>query len=240
MRALDMLAHSPATAHFISKCLATRFVSDDPPESLVTRLATVFRTTDGDIREVLRALFQSPEFWSTKTYNTKFKTPFEYVVSAVRASGANVVTPAPLVQNLGSMGMQPYGMAVPTGYEMKAPIWENEAALLARINFATALTQEKLSGIQFDPAGLVVLGVLSGGELLRTKASLAAKHTNSDLALALCEDAILQSNLPPKEEAVIRKQMADPDVLRRTAASPVEGIRVISGFILASPSFQHR
>jgi len=118
--------------------LATRFVSDDPPESLVTRLATVFRSTDGDIREVLRALFQSPEFWSPKTYDTKFKTPFEYVVSTVRAPGASVVAPATIVQNLGSMGMQPYGMTVPTGYEMKAATWENEGALLARINFATA------------------------------------------------------------------------------------------------------
>ncbi|MGA2418972.1 MAG: DUF1800 domain-containing protein [Candidatus Acidiferrum sp.] len=240
MRALDMLAHSPATAHFISKCLATRFVSDDPPEALVTRLAGVFRTTDGDIREVLRALFQSPEFWSAKTYNGKFKTPLEYVVSAVRASGANVVTPAAIVQNLASMGMPPYGMTVPTGYEMKAPIWENDGALLARINFATALTQGRLSGIQFDPAGLVVQGILAGGALPRTKGSLAAKHTNADLALALCEDAILQSDLPPREGAVIRKQMEDPDVVRRTARSPVEGIRVISGFILASPDFQHR
>jgi uncharacterized protein (DUF1800 family) len=240
MHALDMLAHSPATAHFISRCLAIRFVSDDPPESLVTRLAAVFRSSDGDIREVLRALFQSPEFWNPKAYNTKFKTPFEYVVSVVRASGANVVTPVTLVQNLTSMGMQPYGMAVPTGYAMAAATWENEGALLARFNFATALTQGKLAGVQFDPAGLVVQGTLTGGDLLRTKATLAATHNNADLALALCEDAILQSDLPPKEEAVIRKQMADPDVLRRTTSSPVEGIRLISGFILASPDFQHR
>jgi uncharacterized protein (DUF1800 family) len=240
MRALDMLAHSPATAHFISQCLATRFVSDDPPESLVTRLAAVFRSTDGDIREVLRALFQSPEFWSPKVYNAKFKTPFEYVVSAVRASGANVVAPVALVQNLASMGMQPYGAAVPTGYAMPAATWENEGALLARFNFATALTKGKLAGIQFDPAGLVVQGTLTGGDLLRTKVTLASKHSNADLALALCEDAILQSDLPPKEEAAIREQMADPDVVRRTATSPVEGIRLISGFILASPDFQHR
>jgi uncharacterized protein (DUF1800 family) len=99
VRTLDMLAHTPATAHFISKCLAERFVSDDPPESLVARLATVFESSDGDIREVLRALFRSPEFWSPEAYKAKFKTPFEFVVSAVRASGANVVAPDALVGN---------------------------------------------------------------------------------------------------------------------------------------------
>jgi uncharacterized protein (DUF1800 family) len=240
MRALDMLAHSPATARFISKCLATRFVSDDPPESLVARLAAVFQSSDGDIREVLRALFQSPEFWSPQNYKTKFKTPFEFVVSAARASGANVVAPAALVQNLGNMGMQPYGMAVPTGYSMKAATWENDGALLARINFAAALTQGKLAGVQFDPAGLVVQATLTSGELLKTKAALAAKHTSADLALALCEDAILQGDFPAKEEAIIRKQMAAPDVARRMAASPIDGLRVISGFLLGSPDFQHR
>lgn len=240
VRALDMLAHSPATAHFISQCLATRFVSDDPPEALVTRLAAVFQSTDGDIREVLGALFQSPEFWSPEAYKAKLKTPLEFVVSVVRASGANVVAPDALVGNLVNMGMQPYGMAVPTGYSMKAATWENEGALLARMNFATALTQGKLGGVQFDPATVVVEGALSSGDPLRTKAALDSKHTRVDLALALCEDAILQGDFSSKDEAVIREQMADPDVARRMKSSPVDGLRLISGFLLASPNFQHR
>jgi uncharacterized protein (DUF1800 family) len=239
MRALEMLAHSPATARFISKCLATRFVSDDPPEALVAHLAAVFQSSDGDIREVMRALVQSPEFWSPQVYKAKLKTPLEYVVSVVRASGANVVAPDGLVGNLTNMGMQPYGMTVPTGYSMKAATWENEGALLARINFATSLTQGKLGGVQFDPAALVVQGAL-GGDDTRAKIALDSKHTSIDLALALCEDAILQGDFSAKDEAAIRKQMNAPDITHSVASSPVDGLRLISGFIFASPDFQHR
>src|SRR5437764_14604727 len=100
MKALDMLAHHPATAKFISKKLAMRFVSDDPPESLVQRMAQTFMKSDGDIREVLRTMYRSPEFWTPETYRAKVKTPLEFVVSAVRASGADVRTPQALSQQL--------------------------------------------------------------------------------------------------------------------------------------------
>jgi uncharacterized protein (DUF1800 family) len=240
MRALDMLAHSPATAHFISKCLATRFVSDDPPESLVTRMAATFQSSDGDIREVMRTMLHSPEFWSPQVYKAKVKTPLEFVVSAVRASGANVTAADALVSNLTNMGMQPYGMAVPTGYSMKAATWENEGALLERLNFSTTLTQGKLGGVQFDPGGLIVNGTLGESDSPRTKAAFASKHTSTDLALAMAEDAILQGDFSAKDEKVIRSQMDDPDVQRRMQASPTDGLRLIIGFILASPDFQHR
>lgn len=240
MRALDMLAHSPATAHFISKCLATRFVSDDPPESLVEHLTSVFQSSDGDIREVLRALFQSPEFWSPKAYKAKFKTPLEFVASAVRASGANVVATDALVVTLANMGMQPYGMAVPTGYSMLGSTWKNEGALLARINFATNLTEDKIGGVQFDPAALVVQGILTDNDAARTKAAIATKHSGADVALALCEDAILQGDFSAEDEAAIRKQIEAPDVERRMATSPLDVLRLISGFILGSPDFQYR
>jgi uncharacterized protein (DUF1800 family) len=239
LHVLDMLAHSPATAHFISLELATRFVSDDPPEALVAHLTSVFQSSDGDIRAVLRALFQSQEFWSPQYRKAKLKTPFEYVASVVRASSANVVAPDALVQNLSAMGEQPYGMAVPTGYSMKASTWENEGALLARINFATTLTQGKLGGVQFDPSALVVQGTLTG-EDVNTKAALDSKQNSGEVALALCEDAILQGDVVEKDEAVIGKQMDDPAVAREMATSPIDGLRLISGFILASPDFQHR
>src|ERR1019366_7760599 len=93
LRALDMLAHSPATAHFISMRIATRFVADDPPKALVDRMAATFLSSDGDIREVMREMLRSPEFWSPKVYGVKFKTPLELVVSTVRATGADVAMP---------------------------------------------------------------------------------------------------------------------------------------------------
>jgi len=239
LHALDMLAHQPATAHFISKCIATRFVSDDPPESLVERMAATFQSTDGDMREVMRTMLRAPEFWSPKVYGAKFKTPLEFVVSAVRASGANVVAPDALVQNLTAMGMQPYGMAVPTGYAMKAETWDNEGALLARINFATTLTQGKMAGVQFDPATLLTIGILRNADRPRTKSMLSEKHTGLDFATALIEDTVLPGELLPEEEAVVQKETQDPQAQRSMLASPVDELRVVSGFILASPEFQH-
>jgi uncharacterized protein (DUF1800 family) len=240
IRALDRLAHHPATAHFISKCIATRFVADDPAENLVTRMAATFQSSDGDIREVMRVMLKSPEFWSPKAYRGKLKTPLEFVVSAIRASATNVVAPDALLQNLNAMGMQPYGMAVPTGYSMKAETWESEGALLARINFSTALTQGKLGGLQFDPGNLLTLGILTSSELPRTKAALAGKHTGFDSAMALMEDAILQGELSEKDEEIIRKQMLDPAVQRQMSASPVDTLRLVAGFVLAAPDFQKR
>jgi uncharacterized protein (DUF1800 family) len=240
LRALDMLAHSPATAHFISQSIATRFVADQPPKPLVDRMAATFLSSDGDIREVMREMLRSPEFWSPKAYDAKLKTPLEFVVSIVRATGADVTTPDGLVQNLATMGMQPYGMAVPTGYSMKADTWDNEGALLERINFSTQFTQGKVPGIKFDPAVLLTVGILRNVDGPRTKTMLAEKHTGLDLALAITEDTILPGELLPKDEAVIRKETQDPEAERSMAASPIDGLRLVAGFILASPEFQHR
>jgi uncharacterized protein (DUF1800 family) len=238
LRALGMLAHSPATAHFISKCLAQRFVSDDPPETLIARMAAKFQSSDGDIREVLRAMLHSPEFWAPGAYRAKFKTPLEFVVSAVRASGSNVVTPDALVQNLTAMGMQPYGMIPPTGYSTNATAWENTGALLARINFASNLTQGKIAGVQFDPADLLVLGILGSSDLNEMKTAVASGRSGLDLAVALTANSILNEELPPADAGVIRKQMEDPAVRKQSEASPVDALRFADGFVLASPEFQ--
>jgi len=240
LQALNMLAHHPSTARFISRAIATRFVSDDPPQSLVDRMAAKFESSDGDIREVLRTMLHSPEFWSPRVYRAKMKTPLELVVSAIRASGTNVVSPDALLQNLSAMGMPPYGMAVPTGYSMKSETWDNEGALLARINFSTALTQGNLPGVQFDPGGIVTLGILTSLDEPRAKAVLAGKHTGLDFAIALTEDTILPGELQPKDEAVIRKETQDADIERNNSADLGNRLRLVVGFILASPEFQHR
>ena len=240
LRALDMLAHQPATAHFISKSIAQRFVSDDPPDALVDRMAATFQSTDGDVREVMRALLRSPEFWSPKVYRAKLKTPLEFIISAVRASGANVVAPDALIQNLNAMGMQPYGSVPPTGYSMKAETWENEGALLARFNFAMSLAQGKLPGVQFDPAELVVARILVAPSPLAAKPQPTAKYSGLDEVSALVEDAILHGELSAEQESTIREEMLDPDVQRRMAASPMDGLRLIVGFSLGSPEFQRR
>jgi uncharacterized protein (DUF1800 family) len=240
IKALEMLAHHPSTARFISRSLAVRFVSDDPPQALVDQMTAKFSATDGDIREVLRTMIRSPEFWSPKAYGNKMKTPLDLVVSAVRASGANVVSPDSLVDSLSGMGMQPYGMAVPTGYSMKSAQWDNEGGLLARMNFSTSLTQGNLPGVQFDPSTLITLGVLTSLNEPHAKAVLAEKPAGTDFAIALAEDAMLPAGLLPKDEAVIRKQAEDPEPASAASASMTNRLRFVTGFILASPEFQHR
>ena len=240
LRALDAIAHNPATAHFISKSIAVRFISDDPPESVVKRMAATFLSTDGDIREVLRAMLKSPEFWSPKVYRAKFKTPLEFLVSAVRATGANVMAADPLVQSLNAMGMRPYGMESPAGYSMKAETWQTEGAVLSRINFATLLTQGKLPGVQFEPGNVVTLGLLASPELPDTKDSSDPRDAGTYAAIALIEKTLLNGDLSAQNKEVIRKQMQDPQVQRQLAAAPVDGLRQVVGFVIASPDFQMR
>jgi uncharacterized protein (DUF1800 family) len=145
-RVLDILARHPSTARFISTKLAQRFVADDPPSSLIDSMAAAFRRTDGDIRAVLAAMFASPEFFSEGAWRAKVKTPLELVVSAVRATGAEVRNAAPLAQRIAELGQPLYMKVEPTGYPMKADEWVNSAALLARMNFALALAGNRVPG----------------------------------------------------------------------------------------------
>ncbi|HKW26368.1 MAG TPA: DUF1800 domain-containing protein, partial [Terriglobales bacterium] len=136
LKVLELLARSPATARFICTKLAQRFVSDNPPPALVARMQSTFLKKDGDIREVLRTMFRSPEFWAPEAYRAKVKTPLEFVASAVRATGAEVNDPQPLLQFLNRMGEPLYGCQPPNGYSMMAQAWVNSSALLNRMNFA--------------------------------------------------------------------------------------------------------
>jgi uncharacterized protein (DUF1800 family) len=150
-RVLDILAAHPSTARFIATKLARRFVADDPPTGLVDRAADRFRRTGGDLREVVRAILTSPEFLAPAAYRAKVKTPFEFVASAVRATGHDVVNAMPLVQAVRELGMPLYGAQPPTGYADRAEAWVNSGALLGRMNVALALSAGRLRGI--GPAG---------------------------------------------------------------------------------------
>ena len=122
-------------------------------------------------------MLHSPEFWSPKAYRAKLKTPLEFVVSAVRGQRRKCRCPDALVQNLTAMGMQPYGMASSDRlFHEGAETWDNKGALLARINSATALTQGKMAGVQFDPAGLArAVGILADPGSVREPGPSSAK-----------------------------------------------------------------
>ena len=224
-KALEMLAANPATAHFISTKLAMRFVSDDPPRALVDRMSQTFINSDGDIRRVLRTLFQSPEFWAPASYRAKVKTPLEFVVSALRATNADITNAIPVAQALNRMGMPLYGMQPPTGYSMKAETWVNSAALLNRMNTALALGAGRMQGINVS-----------------AQASLPANGTDGEQALNLLEKSLLDGDISHLTHETIRKQLADPKITERAYDDPARAPNpgVIAGLILGSPEFQRR
>ncbi|MFI5102565.1 MAG: DUF1800 domain-containing protein [Terriglobales bacterium] len=229
LEVLHLLAHNPNTAHFISQKLAMRFVSDDPPAALVDRMTKTFLKKDGDIREVLRTMFKSPEFWSPEAYRAKVKTPLEFVVSAARASGAEVEDARALVGTLNNMGMMPYGMMPPTGYSMKADVWVNSSALLARMNFALGLAAGKIRGVKVDAAGLAT-------------GTTAAGPTDAQPALAALENTLLSGDISRQTHDTISKQLDDPKISQRRLDDPKRppNVAAITGLILGSPEFQRR
>jgi uncharacterized protein (DUF1800 family) len=147
---LDILAKHPSTARFIATKLTRRFVSDTPPPALVDRAAKRFTETDGDLREVMRTILTSREFLSPDAYRAKVKTPFEFVASALRASGAEIDDAKPLVRELQQLGMPLYMCQPPTGYKDTADAWVNTGALVSRMNFALRLASNKLPRVQVD------------------------------------------------------------------------------------------
>ena len=147
LEVLHILASSPATAQHISNELAMRFVSDHPPAQLVDRMTKTYLATHGDIRQVLRTMFFSPEFWAVSAENAKFKTPLEFVASAARASGTDVKRPGLLVAAVAKLGMPLYGCQPPTGYSMNQDAWLSSGALVERMNFAIVFAQNRLPGV---------------------------------------------------------------------------------------------
>src|SRR5690606_23043132 len=122
---LNMLAHHPSTAKFISTKLAVRFVSDTPPASLVEKMAKTFSDKNGDIRQVLITMVSAPEFWSPDALREKTKSPFELAISAVRALDAKIQQPYQLYTWISKMGQRVYYYQAPTGFPDRGTYWIN-------------------------------------------------------------------------------------------------------------------
>ena len=173
-RVLDLLARHPSTATFIATKLARRFVSDDPPPALVGRLAARFRDTDGDLQAVMRTLLTSPEFLAPENRKAKTKTPFEFVVSAIRAVNGDIVNARPIVQQVATLGMPLYQCQPPTGYKDTAEAWTNAGALVARMNVAQSVAQgTRPSGLAGPASSASVDGRLIGPVSDTTQAVVA-------------------------------------------------------------------
>jgi uncharacterized protein (DUF1800 family) len=147
---IEILAHHPSTAKFISKELAQRFVSDEPPQALIDRMAATFTKTDGDLRAVLQTMFSSVEFMSEGAWQSKMKSPLEFVVGSLRALNAEVTDTFIVAQRIAELGEPLYGKLEPTGYPNTGEAWTNTASILGRFNFATALCGGQIAGAKVD------------------------------------------------------------------------------------------
>ena len=223
---IDLLAKNPSTARFISTKLARRFVSDDPPPALVDRMARTFERSGGDIREVMHTMIYSAEFWSRNAFRAKIKTPYELVVSSVRALGTDVDTPMPLVQWVGRIGQPLYQCQPPTGYSDKAETWVNTGALLNRLNFSLAVAGNKLRGSRSDVVALL------GNDT----------STDPKQALDRAVQVFLGGEAAPSTVETLEKQLENPQVLQAKLDDPVKQVDlgVVTGLVLGAPEFQRK
>lgn len=177
--ALDVLAAHPATARHLAFQFAQAFVADEPPPALVVRLADNFKASGGDLRELTRALLKSDEFWSRETYQAKFKTPYQYLVSSLRALDMPLDHPQPLLAALAQAGQPLYGAQTPDGYKNTAAAWRNPEALTQRVQLATTLGQR--SGVNAGQLGTTLGASVSEP----TRRTLAAEPAGQRVALLL-------------------------------------------------------
>jgi uncharacterized protein (DUF1800 family) len=218
---IHILATHPATAKFISTKLARKFVADNPPPALVNRMAETFRKTDGDIRQVLRTMFTSPEFFAPDHYRAKIKTPFEMTVSAVRALNADTNGGPQFHRWLAQMGEGLFMAQPPTGYPDTAEHWVNTGALLARMNFALALAGNKIPGTRVNLSSLAS----------STNETSAAQAVDHYAAL------LLRGQVSPQTRATIDKSLSEQQVAK--ANGQVDVPKVV-GLIMGSPEFQRQ
>lgn len=264
---LDIVARSPATARFIAFKLARRFVSDTPPAELVARAAATFERTGGDIREVVRTIVTSPEFFSHAAYHSKVKSPFEVVVSALRALGAQPDPTLRTAQTVATLGEPIYGHQAPNGWPETGDQWMNTGAILARINFGVAIAAGRIPGVsptawpgaealRDAPVERQVDGVvgdlLGGGVSPDTRAILISGE-NPFLASAAALDTTPEVAKPkppadPDEEMMVLPEPGAGARIRGPARDrafgklqpPTKGLALIVGLAIGSPEFQRR
>ena len=221
--ALDVLARHPSTAKHIAFKLARRFVADDPTPALVGRLSQRFLDTDGDLRAVMQALVDSPEFREAKP--VKFKTPYQYVMSSVRATGIATTNVKPLMAVLAQLGQPLYGCQTPDGWHDTEADWLNPNAITQRVNFATALASGKLPLQRVDDPDAPVQG-------------LKVMERQTDQAMA--RDQVVEGSTPPVDATTLLATLG-PAISDRTRAA-VAGAQpaLRAALVLGSPDFMRR
>jgi uncharacterized protein (DUF1800 family) len=221
MEVLHLLAHHPATAHFISLKLCRRFVADDPPPALVDRATQKFLKSDGDIRAVLKTILTSKEFYSQAAYRAKVKSPLELVASSVRALGAQTDASVPLLHMIATMGQPMFQYQAPAGFPDRAGTWINSGSLLMRINFATALVANRIPGTQIDFKQL----------------DLGAPGARPEEVVEDLSKRLVGDPLRPETRKAILENLSDEGLAEQRSPDPSPRIATVAGSILASPDF---
>ncbi len=250
---LHMLATRPATAQFISRKLAVRFVSDDPPQALVDRMAKTFLSSGGDIATVMSTLFHSQEFWDSNVYRAKVKTPIEFVVSAARAGNADIENMQPLANAVREMGMPLYGCVTPNGYSWRSDTWVSTNALVNRMNFALSLAANRLPGISiaWDPTESVNndTTMIEASptapdpqvEESRLEALLVTGGVSDSTRAAVLQQFEQQKNQNQNGAAPLPVATTERQKYRARAVTEAERQdQVLAGLLLGSPEFQRR
>jgi uncharacterized protein (DUF1800 family) len=250
---LGLLAGHPSTARHIARKLAVRFVSDDPPGSVVDRLAECFLRTGGDLREMLFEIVYSPEFWAPEARRAKIKTPFELAASSVRIGGGEVRDPRRLIRWIDRMGQPLFRYQSPAGFPDRAEMWVNAGSLLHRMNYGITLASGRIKGVYFSPERLpdfrdqrepesaeTALEVFAGfllpeRELEETLRALRPLVTRPDVAREI------RSRAEQIDEPLPDSLRIDDgsDAARDGDGSPVTVSHII-GLIIGSPEFQRR
>jgi len=253
---LDILAHHPSTAKFIATKLVRHFVADNPPASLVKRVAATYEKTDGDIREMLRTIFFSNEFNSADAYRGKIKRPFELVISAVRTLGGDTNGGPGIHQWMQRMGEPLYGHQTPNGYSDAADAWVNTGGLLERMNFGLALASNRIPGTRVNLNKLArtseqgnaidktkvmdqFLNSILAGDISKATRETLLKQLDQEVAVSLPEPR------PPRETAVeMQSQMEGPGAAQRQQprreANITDPVTKVVGLILGTPEFQRQ
>jgi uncharacterized protein (DUF1800 family) len=257
---LDILARSPATAKFIARKLAVRFVSDQPPQALVDRAAATYMKTDGDIREVVRTIVTSPEFFSKAAFRSKVKSPFEVVVSTLRALDAAPDPTPRTAQLVARLGQPIFGHQAPNGWPETGDAWMNTGAILNRINFGMAAAANRIPGaalgrwpnaaaLRNAPRAEQVDGVIAtllGGQaspqtrqILTTGVHPMIEKAAADASASMAMVADTANDAPDPTELPARRR-------QRLAAQgfgnvpELTGLAQVVGLALGSPEFQRR
>jgi uncharacterized protein (DUF1800 family) len=249
---LDIVSRHPSTARHVAHKLAVRFVSDSPPKALVDRAAEVFRRTDGDLREVVRTIVTSNEFHSTTAYRAKVKSPFEVVVSALRALGAAPDSTPRTAQVIAYLGQPIYGHQAPNGYPETGEAWMNTGAILNRINFGLAVAANRIPGAS-------VYAIPGAAELRSATRERQVDAVSSMLiggSVSPETRAVLISGQNPllseRKDVVDAATMEEPATMERGARArgnpfgragtvpELTGLAQVIGLALGSPEFQRR